>query len=333
MLTENFRPWGRFDWVRERLPNRNWCFLGCLGTEDRFESALVESTKGLHLDDSLFINVVDKGTDYLQESNQIKEQHEKLLKSVLTGNLTIKQMGLLDSPKLLKNEISQFLDRTNGKILFDISCFPKRYFFPALKLLYVSERVTDLIVCYTVPDSYHAGDLAENPLPWARLPMFQRCDVPSPRIEKAIVGVGFLPFGLPSLLKSDYNNASISLLFPFPPGPPHYQRAWEFVREIEKSYPLPGPQQILRVDVKDVSGCYEHLNNITDGGSKTAILAPYGPKTHSLAMALFAINNDCDVYYTQPEQYHPRYSVGVKMYDGIPEVYAYCLKVGGCSLY
>jgi hypothetical protein len=54
-------------------------------------------------------------------------------------------------------------------------------------------------------------------------------------------------------------------------------------------------------------------------------LAPFGPKPHSLGMALFAIRHDSGLYYTQPKSYNPNYSKGqgdswayVVKWDGVP---------------
>jgi hypothetical protein len=333
MLSNEFRPWGRFNWVAGKLDQKTWSFLGCFGTEDRFIGAAESVLANNALASNLFIDVRDHGIDFTEDNTAKKIINERLLRRHLGADLNLLEMGLLDSPIILKKLANEFIANSNGSIIIDISCFPKRFFFPLLKILQQSVDVVDLLACYTLPERYHDGDLAENPLPWSHIPMFQRCDVPLPTIEKAIVGVGFLPFGLPSLLKNDYSNAEVTLLFPFPPGPPHYQRTWNFVREIEKFYPLNNRDQILRVDVNDVPGCFEHLKNITNDGNTPSILAPYGPKTHSLAMALFAIKNDCDVFYTQPKQYHPEYSSGIKHINGEPEVYSYCLKLDGNSLY
>jgi len=190
-------------------------------------------------------------------------------------------------------------------------------------------------VTYTIPEKYFDGNLAEEPTPWAHLPMFQRMSS-GPFDKKptnAIIGVGFLPFGLAELLKGDYDNAQVNLIFPFPPGPPNYQRNWEFVRNIETSYPLRNDSQIIRVDALDTSGCYRHLSTLTDEGNIQSIFAPYGPKPHSLAMCIFASQHDCDVYYTQPRVYHPDYCSGIKQASNLPETYAYCIKLTGQSLY
>jgi hypothetical protein len=333
MLSGNFRPWGHFSWVEEKLQERDWCLIGCLATEDRFITAADLTKRSFNLLNSLFVEVIDEGTEYRETVRNKNAVNSNELEAILGAGYGFKQIGLLSSPAILKREVEDFIERSNGNIILDISCFPKRFFFPILKTLLKSEAVINLSVCYTVPDYYYDGQLAEDPLAWSHIPRFQSCTNTDKKTENAIVGVGFISLGLPSLLKNDYSDAKVTLLFPFPPGPPNYQRTWEFVREIESFYPLDDPRQIIRVDVKDISGCYDHLLGITNDGEESSILAPYGPKTQSLAMALFAINYDCSVFYTQPKQYHPEYSSGVKTVNGVPETYMYCIKLNGSKLY
>jgi hypothetical protein len=333
MLSDNFRPWGHFSWVANKTSAKDWHLIGCLATEDRFITAAELAKKNFNLLNSFFIEVIDEGVEYQDITSAKNTANSNELEAILGAGYGLKRIGLLSSTALLKNEIIDFIEKSNGNIILDISCFPKRFFFPILKILLTSEKVNNLSVCYTVPEAYHDGELAEDPLAWSHIPMFQSCTNINKKTEKAIVGVGFISLGLPSLLKNDYSDAEVTLLFPFPPGPPNNQRTWKFVREIEISYPLDDPNQIIRVDVKDVSGCYDHLLGITGEGRESSILAPYGPKTQSLAMALFSIKYDCSVFYTQPKQYHPDYSSGVKNINGVPETYMYCIKLNGRDLY
>lgn len=333
MLSSAFRPWGEVDWLTSKLDQNNWSLIACLGSEDRCTEAALLIDRQFNLDISTFIQIDDLGQDYKEELDRKTEANLQHIKLNFASKYELRRRDLLASPLLIKRCVEEFLDQANENVFLDISCFPKRYFFLILKLLLRDERISNLVVLYSIPDKYYEGDLAENPKPWNRLPTFQRCSREEEEIEKAIVGLGFLPFGLPELLKNDYSGAELSLLFPFPPGPPNYQRTWEFAHDIEKFYPIDDGNRIIRVDVLDVSGCFDHLEALTNNGSIPAVLAPYGPKTHSLAIALFAIKYDCDVFYTQPTQYHPDYSIGLKKVNGIPQIYSYCLKLNGEKLY
>ncbi len=61
--------------------------------------------------------------------------------------------------------------------------------------------------------------------------------------------------------------------------------------------------------------------------------APFGPKTFSVAMCLYAIQKDSAVYYPQPTVYHPDYSIGIKNNEPSEAVNAYWIKQGGINLY
>jgi len=176
--------------------------------------------------------------------------------------------------------------------------------------------------------------LAFEPGEWAHIPTFQKPEVPPVvKAQKVVVGVGFIPFGLPGLLKDNHADADVILIFPFPPGAPHVQRNWKFVTEIDSVSQLRDDRSIRRIDVNDVPGCFLEIESITHQGAAKTVFAPYGPKPHSVAMCLFSVAHDCDVFYTQPRFYHPEYSFGRAMENGLPKGSAYLIKCAGKQLY
>jgi hypothetical protein len=56
-------------------------------------------------------------------------------------------------------------------------------------------------------------------------------------------------------------------------------------------------------------------------------LAPFGPKPHTLGMALLAMKYDLAMHYTQPRVYHPDYS------RGYGRTWAYVVKWNGRACY
>lgn len=333
MLTKPYRPWGHLPWVLDRLEHRSWNFWGCLSTEDRCLGTILCCHEPNIFKDIFFIEVIDPTeSEYSSEAQCKRDKLRRKVKENLPDTQIVK-MGLHDPAAQLKRQVDILLESSGENLIFDISSFPKKYFFPMLKFILKSPKIKNLLVTYAIPEHYHKGRLAENPMDWDYLPTYQSFNNSEQQVKHAIVGVGFLPFTLPELLKQDYDNAEVHLIFPFPPGPPNYQRTWDFVRQIEATCLLKDDRQIIRVDVLDVPGCYKHICNLTDEGKDRAIFAPYGPKPHSLAMCLFAIAHDSDVYYTQPSYYHPDYSTGMKYLDNSPETYAYCVKLNGVCLY
>jgi len=320
-----FRPWGQLDWVVPRIPNCNWSFIGNVSPEDRclaawhVLSSLAPSSTGE------FMQVIDPPSRY---SSAIEKKCHALALRLYTMGLRhsdIKPVPLLARSEELVKTVNAFIASASTDVICDISTFPKRFFFPAIKLLLSSDSIHNLVVTYTLPDSYSAQQLSEDPDPWRHLPLFAP-PYPEPEVKLLILGVGFEPLALPELLQEDYRGVGIKLLFPFPPGPPSFQRAWEFVRTIEDSFPH-AAREPIRVDARDVSDAFDHICAATDRGAEYAVLAPYGPKTISLAMCLYSIVTGHPAYYTQPKVYSPDYSTGVS------DTYAYCVKLQGHNLY
>ena len=153
------------------------------------------------------------------------------------------------------------------------------------------------------------------------------------------MGVGFAPLGLKDLFEAEIEK--IRYLFPFPPGPPNYFRNWDFLRKLESEV----ENRNLRVEDRwqvhtyDVPDAFEALCRATNSGHRTSALAPLGPKTHSLAMCLFALaveqagKEPSHIYYTQPRRYAIDYSTGIASHNGDPDTKAYCIKVNGRNLY
>ena len=337
MLGQTFRPSGDASWLLPKLAIDDWLVIGSISSEDRCLSILHHFSKDNSLVLASFLNIKDPGNtlfEYEDQSTKLREQNAAQFVKMTKGKGKITDFGLLDSPLLIKNFAISTLEDNHKNIILDTSSLPKRFFFPLIKLFLRSDQVKNLIVTYSIPEKYSEGHLAFDPNDWSYLPMFQKADAPPiAKVEHVIVGVGFVPYRLPELLQHDYEEARITLIFPFPPGPPQFFRNWNFVHQIEKTCQLRDERQIVRVHAHDPSGCYDHFSKITRNGKERAIFAPFGPKSHSIAMCLYAIKHDLDVYYTQPTHYHPQYSIGMRIYKGKPETHTYAIRLGGRDLY
>lgn len=221
-------------------------------------------------------------------------------------------------------------------VVLDISCLPKRFFFLLTKLLLANPLNRNLLVTYTVPQSYdQTMPLAEDPEPWTCLPGFLPQDDATP--TTLIVGIGYEPLGLPQILESsEFRQDELRILFPFPSPGSGYERNWRFVLDIARRRNADN-LNISRVDNKDVSAVFDAIKKVTDQGRISVALAPFGPKPLSLAMCLYAVSRpkhkQIPVYYTQPRSYNPKYSSGVMVTNGVSETYGYLLKVDGRLLY
>lgn len=326
MLGENFRPWGELDWLLSKSADEKWHVIGCVSFEGRCSG--VQSRLSVDsINSCLYFNILPPDSnDRLNQTEKLNQSIERLKHAGVKEDEII-DVQLHDSINKFIEPLGRFLSSTNGNIILDISSQPKRFFFPILKKIMRFNELNNLIVCYTKPEKYAEGELSWDPSDWSHIPMYMASDYRESKTDLAIIGVGFVPLGLPDLLIGQYRDAEVKLLFPHPPGPPNYQRNWDFVRRIVSSYPRLSLNDMQRVHALDMSDAFDRLCQLTNNGAYKSILAPYGPKPISLAMALFAIEEGVPVYYTQPSYYAPDYSSGIK------ETYAYWVVKSKTKLY
>jgi len=328
-----YRPWGRLREVINNIGRDKFFFYGCLSTEDRCVGALSELEKMGAIGGVSLVEIADIPSEYSESAAAKRYVNEKRFEEIGFGSALIEKIDLLDSEEKVFRWVEECIPRSS-KVILDISSLPKRFFFAAVKILLRDPRVEDLIVVYSLPTRYYGGNLAERPSDWRALPLFGPQQYPDPKYDLAVVGVGFLPFGLPELLKSGFMEAKPHLFFPFPASPATYTKTWDFVRQIESSLSLNAEDQLAQVNAIDPSDTFDHINWLTDNGRLSALFAPYGPKPMSLGMAVYAAITGSPVFYTQPRVYHPDYSTGIKIGgDGHPLIYAYCLKLDGRDIY
>jgi hypothetical protein len=293
-------------------------------------------TPGLGLKAAYFLRIEDPQFELSDRCRGKRVLNKERFDLLVGSSAEVLDFSLFDAPLKLKNCLAELVGRGFRNVVVDMTCLPKRFFFAIVRLLLGDSRIANLVVTYSTPETYlpPGESLAFEPQDWAHLPMFQREEAPPTSSPlRIIVGVGFMPFHLPELLKQDYQDAKLRLIMPFPPGPPQFQRNWQFVHEIEKNHLIRDASQILRVDAYDVSGCFNYLSSEASEAPERTVFAPFGPKPHSLAMCLFAIRHGCDVFYTQPRNYHPDYSTGMRMIKGRPETHAYTIRLEGKDLY
>lgn len=336
MFRHNFRPWGLLNWVLDRLPDDHpWDLIGCLSTEERCLGTLNE----LHLRGKLaslrFLRISDPPSKFTDRANELFVENTLRFKAIVGNSDDIQDHELFEPYGLYIESVKEFLSVSDGNIILDISSFPKRFFFPILKILMESTSlINNLLVTYAIPDSYSSGYLAEDPEEIRTLPLFDYASYPLVDIKMAFVGIGFLTLGLPELLHQ-YKDLSVKYFFPFPPGPPAYHRNLEFIHQINQEFPIIGhsKHKLYNINAHDASDAFDYICAQTTNSQFKAIFAPYGPKPISLAMCIYAILTKSAVYYTQPRAYNPEYSKGIKIVNGLPEIYTYCLRLDGRDLY
>jgi hypothetical protein len=334
-----FIPWGTAAWVDSKMAKRTWAYLGCLSREDR---SLTAMKSGL-LDPSYvrYVRVFDEDPDNFQEELRALDERVDELLAMGVGRDQITDAPLL-APIDELVDILEGVRSSSDSLIIDISSFPKRWFFSLLRLALVDFDFSNVMAYYAGAAEY-APVLSFNPEVIKTLPGFTSmrrrgsCDV-------ALVSVGYHSHSVLDLFDVE-RPRSLRILFPFPPGPQGIARNWRFVERLERAIKVDGDQgevrlpSEIRVGALDLPQNFLALRKATDDGTKTSLVAPFGPKPVSMAMCLFALaaevagRPEVPAYYSQPMRYAADYTRGVELSPEGPNLVAYPIKVEGRNLY
>jgi len=327
------RPWGRLDWVLDRLDPSPWHLISCRGTEDRCFAVLRGLAERNLVSDASLIDIAEPdGHPRSEDIARLKEVRSNELED---GDLSeiateIFSHRLLE-PFHLVVEQTKAIAAAHPRIVLDITALPKRFFFPMLKMILASEALTDLVVTYSMAESYASQDLHQDIQSPEFLPLFPPdLGDNGHSAESLIVSVGFESSGVIQILEeSDYS--PVTVLFSYPAPPPFFGRNWDFLRHASRSVDR-DHLTLKGISAFDVASVFETLKTTVLGGGGMSVCAPFGPKPVSLAMALFVIgpgSGRSAVTYTQPKYYNPDYSQGVLSDPSGSVIYAYPIVLGG----
>jgi len=335
--TSVFRPWGPIDWLLPRMKKDGWYLIGCNSVEERSLATLRFARK--HIRAGRFFCIHDPDPmDAPGFERSTTAYRSELMASGLAAE-DIPSLPLLCELDVIKAQVDECLSRDIPNVILDISATPKRWFFALIQLLLDDPRAQNVVVTYASPEGY-GPVLAENAEPIRVLPGYYETNGITSH-EVLAVGIGFEPLGLTSLF-NQVKPDRIRLLFPFPPGPPGFQRNWAFVKTIDDMTKERGNKSLDRIQLHmhDCPQIFDALRSMTEDGALTSALAPYGPKPMSLAMCLFALaardagKTRVPVYYAQPKRYMSDYSTGIRIQqDGQMDIQAYCIKFNSEKLY
>jgi hypothetical protein len=316
-------------WVLSHCPTLQWSLLGCLSAEERCLATWSIARQSVSLPATYLAEVLDPPSRFKSETDsRLKAQRQAFVNGG-GAETDIRQHELFARTGEIIQLVEDVVANSTGSIILDMTCFPKRYFFPVCRLLLQSTSVRALIVTYAASVRYSHAPLAEDFQEWRALPLFTgTTETP----EVLIVSVGHHAMGLPDQIEHGSPRMDVKLLFPFPNAPESYQMTRQFLRSVDQN--LRGAAtQIKHVNGMDVADAFEHICSLSEQGSKRVLFAPYGPKPTSLAMCIYATLKDSPVFYTQPRVYNPEYSHGVKIVNGTSQIYAYCLRLEGHDFY
>ena len=331
------RPWGRVAWMLDRIEVKQWSILGTLSSEQRGLAVweALKSRNALAFDHLLRIHPPTSHPRGHELDALVEEEQIRFLER--GGEFEhIRDHHLLERHNDIVQAAHDFLQLSTDSVIVDITSFPKRFFFPLLRFVLADDSKRNILVTYTVPEKYAQDALHEDVEAPAFLPSFM------PRLDEEdehhppilVVAVGFESPGLTQILEED-QGAGVYYLFPFPAAPPLSKGTWDF---LEEGISITDTRRswIEGVSTRDLSSTFEKLKSVTDSGHRQCLLAPYGPKTVSLAMCLFAIGpgaSSSSVRYAQPKYYNPKYSSGVATDAGGIVAYAYALRLDGHNFF
>jgi hypothetical protein len=297
------------------LEDRSFVTVGCVSFEQRctavplrFWSAYGERA-GIHLFE--LEDPPDGVPDYGEERKQKVEQNGQALRDAgvkwtpITGKV-------LDAEDALLRHVESFVGAGLATVVLDITSLPKRYFCFFLRRLITMSQISDVVVTYTDAgaEGYTKRHLAEDVMTPESFPGFGGKFTQE---DNLVVSVGFEPLGLRSLILLHYRETvrNLRIVLPFPAPIETVRRQWNTLREIMEDDPANlRRNNVAVIGAWDAEYVYRTLVSWMKDGNAMS-LAPFGPKPHTLGMALFAIEHDASLWYTQPKVYHPDYSRGV----------------------
>lgn len=348
-FSHRIRPLGPLRWIFGKIPSSEpWSVIGALSAEDRCLAAAQEVAQLRSGADCTMLHIQPEQRATNTVLAETLQKIEMNLAKAHTGTLRphIKEAGnLLCSEHDVINLAYELAESCHPNVVLDITTMPKRFFFPLLTALSESDRIKNLIATNTAPVRY-GKVLAEDADEWKPLPMFDGDVLDVPSEATLIIGVGYQPLNVKDLLERNRSlRVAIKLMFPFPSLHPGFIQNWKFVSHIKSEWGdgqrvgQSSPIEIVRVPAHDVSLAFDRLlQHSMEGKTQTLFLAPFGPKSISLAMCLLGIARNrsglaTEIGYTQPSVYMPDYTTGVADRDGFPDVTAYCLRLNGHDFY
>lgn len=311
------------------LANQHYAILGCLSFEPRC-CAVPERLAGPDCVGTHLLDIRDP-PNVSPEYDQAREDNTKLNADYLSQKHVVfsvpnQHLPLLAAEDDLLGIIEDATAVLNAPTLvLDITSFPKRYFCFIIKRLLRGNQYSNIIVTCTAagPHGYTAEHLAFGAQSSDHLPGFA---APPPVSEQIlVVSIGFELLSMRSLMQNlSETQRPGKIIVSFPPNGEIARRLWRTLQNMVGS-PHDLANRIEAIAAWDAETVYRYLHRWGENAAGL-VLAPFGPKAHSLAMCLYGVAHDeCGLYYTQPTAYHPEYTKDagktwayVVKWEGIP---------------
>lgn len=195
----NYRPWGQLKWLLDNINIPAWDILSCVSSELRCTSVVKTVTTTNQIRSAHFLNIEDPPSRFTPTVNGLIEKNWQLIKDIHNGSTQEKRL-LLDERHHIITTANNLIETSKGNIILDISCLPKRFFFPILKILVHNGKVKNLVVTNSMPLRYTDSQLAEDYQEIRALPLFN--EEPFSTHDIVILSVGHISMGLPETIVS-----------------------------------------------------------------------------------------------------------------------------------
>jgi len=333
-------PSGSLSELKPLLDGQKISLLGCLSFEERCTAVPIwlRATYVNDLTAMRMIYIVSKG-DVYPDYTTLAEQRSEGNRVILRQNgINIRRTeGISHLPEIEANlfEVEDelldiyddFVEAAKGStVIFDITSFPKRYFCLFVKRLMQDRLIGNVIVTYTSAGSGgYAKRLAFSPQLPDHLPGFPFAI--GDEANSLVVSVGFELLGMRPLVESYLEKRAPKFILSIAEEGLPARRQWTTLKFLVDSLrTMPITDHVAVIATWDAERVFQKLNSWHEDSSGM-VLAPFGPKPHTLGMAIFATANDSALVYTQPRSYNPLYTQGVGSTRG------YVLKWDGLTCY
>ena len=326
-------PSGNEDLLDEFISDKPTCLVGCLSFEERsINVPLIYGRKApiglqrlLRIDDPQdafpnYASDIEKKCD--SHRKQLREAAIDVRKAEIGLNLLSTEDDLLD----VLYDVRRLVEGT-GSLILDITSLPKRVFCILLKGMLRGKWCENLLVTYTTPGKagYTKEHLATDALPCDHLPGMGG-KVPLGQ-GTLVVALGFEELNIRSIMEEYNGRNDTKFIMSYPTIPEVERRQWAMLRQLlPAKHPINLAQNLKPIAGWDAEQVYITLKKWRLQNPEI-VMAPFGVKTHTLGMALFAIEHDLGLFYTQPKSYNPSYT------QGSGKVLSYLTKWRGLAAY
>lgn len=313
------------------MPKGSLHFIGAVSFEDRSTSIPLRLRYNPRIHFSAL--KISDPREYLpgddRRKHRLERENEQRLRAAGL-DVDVKDLPLLASEDEIVEYLSNTISDHCASVLLDITSLPKRHFCLATRRLMNDPNVSNLIITYTASGSpgHATGHLASDPLAYDNLPGFMGPPPDPDRPRQLVISIGYETLSI-RLLLEEYRErgGDTRFILPFPNPQKSVSRQWDSLRTI-----VNGRDQDLKardmvsLSPYDTEGV---VNSLYKWGSDSngLSLAPFGPKPHTLGMALYSMDLEAGMYYTQPQAYNSAYSAG----SG--DSWAYVPKFGGVTCF